>query len=262
MVDKTMLGALDTTKISAGLYESTEKLVKVALAFSTSSFTIMRTRMSYLFGKKDSKEYSRYSKIFISLSMMLCWPIMFGIIGISKDFVPIFFGPGFEQVIPLSYLFSLVVPCLTISGLLQAIYIFPFGLQKTMDYYYLIIVTVNVIMNLILIYFWGTAGAIISSVSAELLLAVILIIKSRKDIDVKYIFECSIKYLIASAVMLICLKVISNNFHLSIIPKLLIEFSCAVICYFMICVLLCDQFVLNQAKRVIKDIANRFKNEA
>ena len=139
MIDKTMLGFFDPTKVSTGLYESAEKLVKVALAFSTASYTIVRTKMSNLYAKQNKELYNRYCSLFISVSMFLCWPIMFGIIGISRDFVPVFFGPGFDEVVGLSYIFSAVIPCLTISGLLQAIYIFPYGLQKTMDLYYVII---------------------------------------------------------------------------------------------------------------------------
>ena len=250
MVDKTMLGFFDIQKISTGLYESSERLVKVALALSTASFTIMRTRMSYLFGKRNPEEYQKMCSIFMSFSMMLCWPIMFGIIGISKDFVPVFFGTGFEDVVGLSYIFSLVVPCLTISGLLQAIYIFPYGLQKTMDIYYGIIVSVNILMNLLFINLWGTVGAILASVFAEFLLALILIIRAKKDIEVGYLAVGSIKYFIASLIMLIVMNILSSSLSLNPIIKLSIEFICAVFTYFIVCFILQDRFVLTQAKKV------------
>ena len=254
MVDKTMLGMFDKQKISTGLYESSERLVKVALALSTASFTIMRTRMTYIYGQKNAANYRTMCRLFISFSMMLCWPIMFGVIGISKDFVPVFFGQGFEEVVGLSYVFSLVVPCLTISGLLQAIYIFPYGLQKTMDVYYVIIVISNIIMNIILISMMGTLGAIIASVSAELLLAVILLIRARKDIDVLYIARCSFKYIVSATAMLIIMKMVSNIKLASRIVRLLIEFLCAVLSYFATCILLKDNFVLEQTKKILARI--------
>lgn len=250
MVDKTMLGFFDPQKISTGLYESAERLVKVALALSTASFTIMRTRMSYLFGKRNSDEYRKTCSKFMSFSMMLCWPIMFGIIGISRDFVPVFFGAGFEDVVGLSYVFSLVVPCLTISGLLQAVYIFPYGLQKTMDIYYGIIVSINIVMNLILINFWGALGAIIASVFAEFLLALILINRAKTDIDVGYLAIGSIKYFLAGVIMLIVMWIISSSLSIDPIMKIAIEFTCAVFTYFIVCFILQDGFVLSQAKTI------------
>lgn len=254
MVDKTMLGMFDVHKISTGLYESSERLVKVALAFSTASFTIMRTRMSYLYGKNDPAAYKKMAKLFMSFSLMLCWPIMFGIMGISKDFVPVFFGKGFEEVVNLSYVFSLVVPCLTVSGLLQAIYIFPYGLQKTMDVYYAIIVIVNIIMNLVLIHFFGTVGAIIASVFAELLLAVILIIRARKDIDVSFFAKGSVKYLVSSVAMLFVMKYISSHLVSNHIIKTVAEFISAVTTYFAICFILRDKFIIEQSRSVIHHI--------
>ena len=261
MVDKTMLGVFDPQKISTGLYESSERLVKVALALSTASFTIMRTRMSYLFSKNDPSAYRKMTYVFMSFSLMLCWPIMFGIIGISKDFVPIFFGNGFEEVVSLSYVFSLVVPCLTISGLLQAIYIFPYGLQKTMDVYYGVIVTVNIIMNLVLIRFFGTVGAIIASVFAELLLAVILIIRAKNDIDVRFIAKGSIKYFVASIAMLLVMKSVSIYMRSNPIIKVSAEFVAAVITYFIMCFALRDKFVLDQSKAVCIQIKNKLHTE-
>lgn len=260
MVDKTMLGFFDSSKISTGLYESAEKLIKVALSISTASFTIMRTRMSYIYGKKDSDSYDKYSHTFMSLSLFLCWPIMFGIIGISKDFVPVFFGEGFEDVVKLSYVFSLVVPCLTISGLLQAIFIFPYGLQKTMDLYYVLIVAVNIVMNIILIITLGTVGAIIASVFAEFMLAVILIIRARKDIDVKFLFFGSIKYLIAAIGMFLVIMVISNYVNVGTIYKLIIEFTAAVVTYFVLCYLMADKFIITQTKNIYRKIFRRRGN--
>ncbi len=255
MVDKTMLGFFDPGKGSTGLYESSERLVKVALAFSTASFTIMRTRMSYLLGKKDMAAYRTAGKQFISFSLMLCWPIMFGIIGISKDFVPVFFGDGFKQVVFLSYVFSLVIPCLTISGLLQAIFIVPFDLQKSMHVYYGVIVFVNVLLNIILIKRFGTVGAIIASIAAEFLLAVILLVKAREAIEIRFIFSASVRYLLASALMLVLMETVSSRLSTAPIIALMIEFICAAASYFVFCIVLGDSFVIKHTKRVLALLA-------
>ena len=258
MVDKTMLGFFDITKQNTGLYESAEKLVKVALALSTASFTIMRTRMSYLFANADKTKYEQTAKMFISFSMMLCWPIMFGIIGIAKDFVPLFFGGGFEKVVYLSYIFSMVIPCLTISGLLQAIYIFPYGLQKIMNGYYMIIVTINILMNFLLISILNTEGAVIASILAEMLLGLILFIKARKEIDVLYIIKSSTKYLFASIGMFFVIIYISNTIDTKLLYKVIIEFLIGIITYFLFCLLLKDSFIIDQLKTLLsKSKSNR-----
>ena len=256
MVDKTMLGLFDSTKESTGLYEAAEKLVKVALAISTASFTIMRTRMCYLYGQNNQEVYRDHCRGFISFSMMLCWPILFGIIGISKDFVPVFFGSGFESVVNLSYVFAFVVPLLTVSGLLQAIFIFPFGLQKTMDLFYLIVVAANVLLNLLFIFLFGlgTVGAVIASLTSETLLVIFLLIKARKDIEIFYILRVSVKYVISSLVMLAAMLVFSRFVELQPILKVLFEFLVGVGTYFVFCIVLRDGFILNNLKLFLKKV--------
>lgn len=181
--------------------------------------------------------------------MFLCWPILFAIVGIVEDFVPIFWGQGFNEVIVLSYLFVLIIPALIVSGLLQAMYIFPLGLQGTMNLYYVIIATLNVVMNLILISYYGIWGAIISSILAESLLAVILIIKARKIIETKFFLFYSWKYILAAVFMLGAMKFVSVSVDASPICKLCFEFIIAVVTYFSGCILLRDNFVVTQSRQ-------------
>ena len=260
MLDKTMLGVFDASKVSTGIYEQAEKLVKVALAFSTASFTIMRTRMSYLYENSDKETYDKHVSMFVSFSMFLCWPIMFGIIGITRDFVPLFFGPGYDAVVGLSYVFSFVIIPLTVSGLLQAIYVFPQGHQKSMNLYYVIISVLNFVLNICLIPFLGANGAVIASITAEVSLAIILIVKSRKTINVNLFLTRSVRYFIASATMCAVMLVLSQVLTLGVVYKLVVEFCVGVAVYGTMCLVLGDPFVLEQIRKifgVIKKVLKR-----
>ena len=254
MIDKTMLGVFDETKVTTGYYEQAEKLVKVALAFSTASFTIVRTRMSYVLKNESQEVYRSYNEKFISFSMLLCWPIIFGIIGIAKDFVPLFFGEGYGTVIVLVYVFVWVIPCLTISGLLQAIYIFPYGLQNKMNIYYIIVLCVNVVLNLFLIPKFDAYGAVIASICSELLLAIVLLYKAKSKVDVKLFFVKSIRYIIAATTMLLVVLSISK-FQMPLLHKLCLEFVCGVVAYFVVSLVLRDSFLILQVKKVCSSIS-------
>lgn len=260
MIDKTMLGFFDKSQVTTGYYEQAEKLVKVALAFVTASFTIIRTRMSYVCKNKTEEEYRAYSKIFITFSMFICWPIVFGIIGIARDFVPLFFGDGYDSVVGLAYVFVSIIPCLTISGLLQAIYTFPQGLQNKVNVYYVIVLGVNCVLNMCLIPFFQSHGAVVASICSELLLAVILLIKSRKSIEIKLFLTTSIRYIIAAAVMLVPMYFVSIT-SLGLLARVCIEFICGCATYFVACILLRDKFFIEQLKRVFS-VLTRGKRKA
>ncbi len=249
MIDKTMLGIFDMSKISAGYYEQAEKLVKIALAFATALYTIVRTRMSYVFKNKTRDEYKSYSELFISLSMFLCWPILFGIVGIAKDFVPLFFGDDYTAVTGLIYVFVWIIPCLSISGLLQAIYIFPQGLQNIMNRYYVMVLCVNFVLNISLIPWLDAYGAVIASICAELLLAVVMLRKSRSDIEIKMFFLKSIRYFISGVLMTVVMWLVSL-IETATIYKVCLEFICGCGTYFIMCVILRDPFVIAQIKKV------------
>ena len=251
MVDKTMLGLFDQSKIMTGYYEQAEKVVKVATALTSASFPIMRSRMSYSHENQDEEKYNSYCEKFISLSMCLCIPIMFGIIGIARDFVPVFFGDGYDEVTPLLYAFSAIVPCLTISGVLQAIYIFPLGKQGKMNIYYVIVLGSNLILNLCLIPFIGAIGAVIASIASEFLLAVILLIKSRTRVKIKLFVSKSIKYVLSSVVMGGVILAISFFVSLPLLYKVMLEILSGIITYFVVCLILRDNFVWTQFKLVL-----------
>ncbi len=261
LIDKTMLGLFDQTKVSTGLYESSEKLVKIALALLTASYTIIRTRMSYFHSQKKENEYKIYSTKFMSFSMLLCWPIAFGIIGISKDFVPLFFGNDFSEVINLSYVFSLIIPCIATSGLIQAIFIFPFGLEKKINLYHIIVIIANIVMNLFFIYSIGVLGAVLASVLSEFLFAIILIIKAKKQIEIKYLFKCSIKYIISSFIMLFIIFIESKYLMINLIIKVIIEFTSGIFIYVTMCLILQDEFVLNNIKIIFNFWGKRKKQK-
>ncbi len=254
MIDKTMLGLFDQTKVTTGYYEQAEKLVKVAIAFVTASFTIVRTRMSYVVENKTKEIYLSYCETFISFSMFLCWPIMFGIMGLARDFVPLFFGAGYDSVIPLVYIFVWIIPCLTISGLLQAMYIFPKGLQSTMNRYYIVILMVNCLLNLSLIPYFQSYGAVFASVSAEALLVIFLLNKAKKEICIKHFWVKSIRYIISAILMLMVMLLISKV-QVALIYKIMLEFIGGCGTYFIMTIILRDPFLISQIKKVWTQVA-------
>lgn len=258
MVDKTMLGIYDRTLLLTGLYESTEKLVKVALAFSTSIFTIVRSRMSYIWGLNNVDVYKTILLKFIRLSMFLCWPIMLGIIGIVKDFVPLFFGASFMEVIDLTYLYVLVIPLITISGLIQATYIYPSGRQAEMNKYYCIIVFTNILLNIILINFLSIYGALISSILSEALLVFILLKSTNGIIRLSMFCINSWKNFLSSILMLIMIKIASHILILDYLNKLILEVSVGMISYCLFNIILKDSLSLGLYYKIKKRLSHRY----
>jgi O-antigen/teichoic acid export membrane protein len=103
---------------------------------------------------------------------------------------------------------------------------------------------------MLLIPFIGANGAVVASITAEVLLAVILIVKARRAIKVGLFLTRSVRYAIAGAVMCVVMIILSNALTLDIFYKLVIEFCVGVATYGIMCIVLGDPFVIEQVKNI------------
>ena len=101
LLDRTMVGAIIPGKDEVGYYDQGQKIIKLLLTIITSLGTVMLPRIANTFvnGKKD--KITNYMKKSFNMVFLLAFPMIFGIIAVSKAFVPIFFGPGYDKVVIL-----------------------------------------------------------------------------------------------------------------------------------------------------------------
>ena len=118
MLDTTMLGRIIADKSETGFYEQGQKIIRVLLTVVTSLGTVMVPRMANMFANGEKENISKYMKKSFNFTYMLSFPIMFGLIAISKDFVPWFFGPGYTKVI---ILMNIIVPIILLMGIANII---------------------------------------------------------------------------------------------------------------------------------------------
>lgn len=113
LMDKTMLDAL-SIESEVGYYYAADKLINIPLGLITAISTVMLTRITNIHNNSDGNsvesmlEKSSEFMIFISIA------VGFGIAAISNEFVPFFFGKGYEKCIQLMKWF---VPVLFIKSL-------------------------------------------------------------------------------------------------------------------------------------------------
>lgn len=143
-------------------------------------------------------------------------PLTLGVIGIAKTLVPVFFGNGWEPVINMLYVMSLLFITMGLNQTMGTLYFIATGKQNI---YTAAIITggiFNIIFNAILIPHLGALGAGAASVLGEIVIFMFesVYIAKHKSFSLRPVFTASIKYLIAGAIMLaalilqglICLK--------------------------------------------------------
>jgi len=132
---------------------------------------------------------------------MLSIAFSFGIAAVAKDFVPWFFGEGYEKVVSLLFVFAPLVTIIAISNCLDWQCLTPVGKRVQVLGALWGGAVLNVILNLILIPSLASVGAAIGSVFAELFIAIVFMILAKKYISVGKVLGEIWKYLLAGILM-------------------------------------------------------------
>ena len=217
VLDRTLIGVITQNKAENGCYHYTMQIVNMMKALTFSSLNmVLGSRIAFLFAEERYDEIRERIADSINYILFMGIGICFGVIGVSKRFVPVFLGSGYERVITMLMLMS---PIVIIIGAL-----------------------VNLTLNLILIpKFWGY-GAIVASLIAELVITALYLKNCNGYLKAKTILKDSWKKLIAGAVMLAVIKGIDNVISNDLLA-LLVEVAVGFTLYCAVTAVLRDSFV-------------------
>ena len=203
ILDTTMIGALVLDKTETGYYEQGQKVIRLLLTVVTSLGVVMVPRMASTYASGDNEKIKNYMKMSFRFVFFLAFPIMFGITSISAEFVPVFFGSGYDKVV---ILINIICPILILMGMANVLgtqYLLPTKRQKEYTFSVTIGVVVNFVLNYILIKQYASIGASIATVLSELIVVIIQFQYIKKDISFKNLLQMAWKYFTAGVVMFV-----------------------------------------------------------
>lgn len=242
VLDVTMLGIFTTTKVENGYYELATKLSKTALTVVTSLGTVMIPRISYYFEKKQTKLINEYMLKSYQFALLLGLPICFGLIGISDNLVPWFYGEGYDKVSVLLKVSGFLVIAIGLSNITGLQYLVPTKQQNKLTKSVCTGALVNIVLNAILIPKWYSVGAAIASVIAEFSVTFVQFVYVKDQFNLKQVAKLVPRYFVASMMMLLLLKAEDIVLQPGIFNTMLMVVSGAVT-YFVVLFILRDKFV-------------------
>ena len=231
LLDRTLLGILSDS-IQVGYYENSQKVVKMVLTIATTIGTVMMPKIANTVSSGNMDKVKYYIKNSFYFVSALSIPLMFGLMGVSKELSPWFFTDKFEGINNLIVISSIIIISISWSNVFGMQLLVP--LNKTKEF--TISVTsgaiVNLILNLIMLKRFGALGACISTVIAESIVTLVQFYFIKEFIDIKELFQ-SIKYFIPSSViMFVVIRIIGEIMGAGIITNI-IQFILGVIVYFL-----------------------------
>lgn len=251
LLDRTMVGAIISDKSEVGYYDQGQKIVKMLLAVITSMGTVMLPRIANTFATGDRNMVKNYMNKSFNLVFALAFPLIFGIIAVSKAFVPVFFGPGYDKVAILMSVISPIILLIGISNVTGTQYLLPTKRQKEYTISVFCGAIINFIMNICLIWNYGAIGASIGTVIAELTVTLVQIHFVKNDFDFKEIFKSAKNYLFSSLIMFIICLFIETKIKSNLVSTIS-QVGVGIIIYIIILLLLKDKFVIEIINKFIK----------
>ncbi len=268
LIDKVILGAFSSEE-ETGFYEQANKIINMCMMFLNAYTLVIRSRMAYLFAKKDVKAINQNIDLSIRFILLIALPISFGIICVSFDFVPFFFGMDYDKVKYLLIILAPIILIISLRSCIESIIFTPFGLQAKSNIGQVCAAIFNCIATLLLIPWLGSYGAAISSILAELIILVYFIVYcwKHKYLKVSSIFKLSYKSIISALIMLISVFgfgfVLRNVLELKNYLCFIIEVVLGVLIYFIALLLLKDELLMQILSQIKKFLHTKFnKKEA
>lgn len=223
IMDKIMLGTMvDMTQV--GYYESSEKIIRIPTILISSLGMVMLPRMANLFAKHEVNKSETYIRKSIDVAMILSSSLCFGIMAVSKEFVPLFYGPGYDTCITI-YI-SLLPSCLFLafSNVIRTQFLIPTARDKIFIKAVITGAVVNIVVNLLLIPRLYAVGAAIGTLLAECAVCVSQIIDVRRELPVKNYIVRSMPFTILGLLMFGLVYFINFQFSpfMSLVIKIII----------------------------------------
>ena len=201
VLDKTMIGKMISDKSEVGYYEQSQKIIKTALTVITSLGTVVSPRIANVSSNNKKDEVEKYLANSFNFVWFLGMPIMLGLMAISSSLVPWFLGEEFSKAKLLIVFGAPLVLAIGLNNVSGIQYLIQTKKQNIFTKSVIIGALCNFTLNLVLIYFIKSYGAIIASVIAETLILMVQLKYMKQEISLKIVYNKSLKYIISGIIM-------------------------------------------------------------
>lgn len=253
-IDKSMIGWITHSSYINGCYEQAYKIYQIGTNIVGSLSLVVLPRMTYLFNneKENMQEIKSVYKKTMRLTFFIEVPIALGIFVITEQFIPIFFGPGYDGVIPILKIFCLVIFFNGMANMIGYQGLVARGRQEEYNNILVMVCILNVILNYFLIHSFNGEGAAIATLISNIIMVMGYVYFSRDIGDLRAVIKDSIKYFLAGVVMV--LAVGKSGEYLVGITGMILRVLLGGIVYIGVLVLLKDSFVMEYVRKIMLKI--------
>ena len=191
----------------------------------------MLPRISSTYAQGNYKQVHEYIMRSLRFVWFISMPMVAMLVAISPNFVPWFFGPGYEKVVVLLQLFSLLLIAVGLSNVIGIQYLVATNRQNLMTLSVVCGAIVNFFMNIFLIPKFMSIGATISSITAEFFVTFVQFYIVKNTFDIMDSFKLAKRYFLFAFISFALMNIMGGYLSSNIINTFLM-ISVGILAYF------------------------------
>lgn len=242
---------------AVGYFSAGTKISHLGLTIITSLGTVLLPRCSHLIKSGDKEGFRSVINKSLNVTLALSLPMMAGLMVLAAPITFIFCGSEFMNSIPVLYLNAPVIVFISLTNVMGIQILYP------LDKINIVIWSVsggalsNLILNLILIPFYGATGAAISTLIAEFTVLVIQLFAGCKyyPFEIKKIFN--FKYILGTLIMVVIVYLATHAIN-SYPIQLLLGATVGVVIYGLFLIISRDSLMV-EIKSMLSNIIHHAK---
>lgn len=240
-LDRIMLGSM-STMTEEGYFQYSEQICRMPLNVITALGTVMMPRMASLMADGENVKAKELLDLSLWLMLACACAFAFGIASVAPEFVPVFFGNGYDKCKILIYIMALIIPIISITNVIGKQYLLP-GRQ---DHKYTIsLITgaaINVVLNLTLIPRVASIGTAVATVAAETTILIVQAAYVFRELPLASYFKKTVPFVMIGAAMAVavrsCARRLTSVYGVNV-GVLLAEIGVGALCYLVLALLYC-----------------------
>lgn len=251
VLSKIILGNI-AGNYQLGLFDNVQKLINIPMSFIIAFGNVMLPKMSNMFKNYDKEKGMTYLEKTIPLIACIAFSLCFGLISISDTFPLVFWGEEFANTSNLLAINAIVIPFYAFANALRTQFLIPRAKDNVYTLAILGGALINIIVNIILIPYFGAVGAVCGNVVAESTVSIIQAIWLRKEVPIKRYLKLGIPFLFIGIFMYFAVKMLESVLDKNVIG-LFLEIALGASVY---CILSLVYFIKSQNDVVSSAIKN------
>lgn len=220
--DKTALGAF-ANSYEVGVYEQASKICSLCGSVINSISNVVMPRVTYLNHNASNEKSKKFMFKTLHYASVVAIVVTVGIICISDEFVPLFFGLGYEKSAVLLKILAFNVLMSILANYIGQQCLISNDKQNQYNIAISVGAILNVILNLFMVERLQSVGVSVASVVSSGALFLVVLIFSREIISLKNIIQMDWKAIISAIIMFVTIYWLSfDNLFITLVVKVVV----------------------------------------